>query len=187
MIFITPTFDQGEFAMSLRVSLNSRVWDFMFFKFMYSFAISYLYIMYSDDIVPCYALLCVHQTLLLTSCLYVCAHVVLLFQPQEPRSADLSDGSFLLTVPWSSFFLRLSVQLVTKEKQLRKGRAALVNPTIWELVVQPCLNVFFDYNFSHPSWVTENLLKPHPLQGYRLLVVLGEPQLGRAEFCSSVV
>lgn len=158
--------------MSLRVSLNSRVWNFMFFKFMYSFTISYLYIMCSDTL-PCYALLSVHQTLLPRKSLYF--HVFMRVLVCAPTRGSVSasgglisrpelqpalmDPSFWLFVGIHSFsgcqcslWLKRNIfsqhwQLLSSWGKWRKCREALVNPTIWELVVQLWLNVSFDYNF----------------------------------------
>lgn len=158
--------------MSLRVSLNSRVWNFMFFKFMYSLAISYLCIMYSD-ILPCYALLSVHQTLLPSKslCFHVFMCVLVCVRACGSVSASggvisrpelqpaLMDPSFWLFVGIHSFSgchcsLWLKRNIFSQHRQIlpswwkwRKCREALVNPTIWELVVQLWLNVSFDYNF----------------------------------------
>lgn len=168
--------------MSLRVSLNSRVWNFMFFKFIYSFAIPYLYVMSSDDILPAVLSDCLpnpsSQQVPLLSWLHVhaCMHAyvracvrvvvgVLLFQLQEAWSADLScrpalmGPSFGLFIGIHSFSgcqysLWLKRNIFSQHRQLlsswwkwRKCWEALVNPTIWELVVQLWLNVSFDYNF----------------------------------------
>lgn len=150
--------------MSLRVSLNSRVWNFMFFKFMYSFAIPYLYVMPSDGVLPAVLSYCLpnpsSQQVPLLSWLHVRACVrayilvvvgVLLFQPQEAWSADLScrpalmGPSFGLFVGIHSFSgcqcsLWLKRNIFSQHRQLlsswwkwRKCAEALVNPTIWEL------------------------------------------------------